>query len=166
MSGVSCYIGLGANLEDPVAQVRRALVALSGLPQTRLVAHSRLYRNPPMGPPDQPDYVNAVACIETKLAPLDLLDGLHAIERDHGRVRHGAKWGARTLDLDMLLYGDRVIRHERLTVPHPGLPERAFVLYPLAEIAPGLDIPGHGAIGSLLEHCPPGDLRPVEPDPS
>jgi 2-amino-4-hydroxy-6-hydroxymethyldihydropteridine diphosphokinase len=146
---VRAYIGLGSNLEDPRRQVRTALVELGALPYTRLVAQSSLYRSDPMGPADQPDYINAVAAIDTLLTPLALLDALLGIERMHGRVRHGTRWGPRTLDLDVLIYGDRIISDTRLAVPHPGIGERAFVLLPLAEIAPNLAIPGHGAVAAL-----------------
>lgn len=154
------WIGLGSNLADPVAQLRRAFEALAAIPHTRLVARSALYRNPPMGPQDQPDYVNAVAQLATGLEPLALLDALQAIENAHGRRRE-RRWGPRTLDLDLLLWGERVIDHPRLTVPHPGLPERPFVLYPLAEIAPELHIPGHGPLTRLLARVDGGGPEPV-----
>jgi 2-amino-4-hydroxy-6-hydroxymethyldihydropteridine diphosphokinase len=102
-----------------------------------------------MGPADQPDYINAVAAIDTLLTPLALLDALLGIERMHGRVRHATRWGPRTLDLDVLVYGDRIITDPRLAVPHPGIVERAFVLLPLAEIAPDLTIPGRGPVAAL-----------------
>ncbi len=148
------FIGLGANLDDPVRHVADALTALGDLPSTRLVRRSGLYRTPPMGPPGQPDYINAVAAIDTGLAALDLLDHLQALERAHGRDRRGERWGPRTLDLDILLFGDRRIDHPRLCVPHAGLHERTFVLYPLAEIAPDLDVPGRGPLHALLALCP------------
>ncbi len=167
MSGVLAYIGLGSNLQDPVDQVARALTALADLPETRCVARSALYASPPMGPQDQPDYINAVACLSTALAPRDLLASLQAIERAHGRVRNGTRWGPRTLDLDILLYGGRQIHEPGLSVPHPGIPERAFVVHPLAEIAPrDLVLPGHGPLALLLSRCPQGDLRRLEPVPA
>lgn len=145
------FVGLGSNLDDPQAQVRSALQALGRLPETRLERASALYRNPPMGPPDQPDYVNAVACLATGLTPLECLAGLQAIERRHGRSRGGGeRWGPRRIDLDLLLWGQQQLALEGLSVPHPGLPQRAFVLYPLAEIEPGLHIPGLGALEGLL----------------
>ncbi len=162
---VTAYIGLGSNLADPRAQLRRAFTALGQLPRSRLLTRSSLYRSAPMGPPDQPHYLNAVAALESGLAPLDLLAGLQAIEAAHQRVR-GERWGPRTLDLDLLLYGDQTIDQATLTVPHPGLYERNFVLYPLAEIAPGLEIPGHGALGELLARCERGSLVVVEKSPS
>ncbi len=146
---IAC-VGLGSNLADPVAQVRRAFAALQRLPDTRLRSRSALYRSAPMGPADQPDYVNAAAVLETRLEPLPLLDALQAIEQAQGRVRDGVRWGPRTLDLDLLLYGERIIEEVRLTVPHPGLAERDFVLIPLREAAgPDLPIPGHGRLGDL-----------------
>nr|VFJ62598.1 MAG: 2-amino-4-hydroxy-6-hydroxymethyldihydropteridinediphosphokinase [Candidatus Kentron sp. DK] len=147
---IGAYIGVGANLGDPVAAVRSGIRALGEMPETRLKAVSNFYRSPPMGPADQPDYINAVAAIETTIEPLALLSALQDIENRHGRVRNGPRWGPRTLDLDILLYGDRQITEEKLTVPHPGLPERAFVLYPLYEIAPCREVPGQGPVWKLL----------------
>lgn len=158
---VQAYVGLGSNLEQPEEQLLRALDELSRLPGTRLSASSGLYRNPPMGPVPQPDYVNAVAALETGLSPLELLDGLQAIEQAHGRVRI-ERWGPRTLDLDLLLYAERVIDEPRLQVPHPGLHERPFVLYPLAEIAPGLIIPGRGSLAEWLAQCPSSGLARID----
>lgn len=115
-----------------------------------------------MGPSGQPDYINAVVEIAVTLPPHDLLDALQAIEAAAGRVRTSERWGPRTLDLDLLLYGDAVISDERLQVPHPGLPLRSFVLYPLHELEPGLRVPGFGTVGEMLGRCPPGDLIPLE----
>lgn len=127
------YIGLGSNLENPVAQVRQALDELDGLPLSSLVAQSSLYATPPLGPQDQPDFINAVAVVKTALSPLSLLDQLQALEQRHRRqrLRH---WGPRTLDLDLLLYGQQTIERPRLRVPHPHMHKRAFVLVPLAEV--------------------------------
>ena len=161
-SASTVYIGLGSNLEGPAKQVRRALKALGRLPQTRLLGVSNLYRNPAIGPGRQPDYVNAVAAIETGLEPHVLLDALQAIEADQGRTRTAVRWQPRTLDLDLLLYGRRVIDDGRLTVPHPHLHERAFVLKPLLDIAPDLHIPGRGDVATLLAGVPHAGLRPVE----
>ena len=116
-----------------------------------------------MGPKDQPDYVNAVMAIETSLAPLDLLDLLQSIESLEGRVRLGERWGPRTLDLDLLLYGEQVIQHPRLVVPHPGLAVREFVLHPLAEILPDLEVPGLGRIRELAEQCPDNGIEVMVP---
>ncbi|MGQ0656555.1 MAG: 2-amino-4-hydroxy-6-hydroxymethyldihydropteridine diphosphokinase [Chromatiales bacterium] len=161
---VRAYIGLGSNLEAPREQVWRALEELAALPQTALVARSSLYRSDPMGPPDQPDYINAAAALDTALMPHALLDALLAIERAHGRVRGPTRWGPRTLDLDLLLYGERQISDGRLTVPHPGIAERAFVLYPLAELDAGLIVPGKGPIKHLLQACPQGGLERLAVD--
>lgn len=149
---VLVWVGLGSNLEQPRTQVRSALNELSRLPDTRLLAESSLYRSAPMGPQDQPAYINAVARLETRLAAEGLLDALQAIENLHGRVRN-ERWGPRTLDLDILLYGSEQFSNSRLTVPHPGMAERSFVLYPMAEIDPGLDIPGLGLLRELLTGC-------------
>jgi 2-amino-4-hydroxy-6-hydroxymethyldihydropteridine diphosphokinase len=146
---VPAYVGLGSNLDDPVAQVRGALATLAEIPHTRLVAHSSLYRNPPMGPAEQPEFVNAVAGLLTSLSAEALLQALNAIEDAHGRRRDGVRWGPRTLDLDLLIYGEMHLESERLTLPHAGLAERPFVLIPLAELAPGLRIPG-GAMAAHL----------------
>ena len=151
MSAVTAYLGLGANLQDPAAQVRRALDELHSIPQSRLLNHSPLYKSPPLGPPGQPDYVNAVAALQTGLEPLTLLAELRAIELRHGRRRDGSRWGPRTLDIDVLLYGERVLDTPELTLPHPGLHERAFVLYPLFDVAPALEVPGRGSVRELRE---------------
>lgn len=156
------YVGLGSNLGDPAAQLRRALRALADLPLTRLHAHSALYRSPPLGGLDQPEYLNAVAALDTCLSAPALLEELFAIERAHGRVRSAARWQSRTLDLDLLLYGAQHIDTALLTVPHPQLGERAFVLYPLQEIAPGLEIPGLGTLDQLLARCPDMPLQRLE----
>jgi 2-amino-4-hydroxy-6-hydroxymethyldihydropteridine diphosphokinase len=151
---VEVYIGLGSNLAEPVAQLAQARQAVAQLPHVRELAFSHLYRSPPMGPQDQPDYVNAAMRIATTLPALDLLHQLQAIENQQGRVRE-RRWGARTLDLDLLLYGDRRIDLPDLIVPHPGIAERAFVLYPLADIAPAdLSIPGFGTLTDCLSACP------------
>ena len=144
------YIGLGSNLGQPVAQLQQALSALAELPQSQLVCCSSFYGSRPMGPQNQPDYVNAVAEMHSSLEPIALLDALQGIEQQHGRLRKGERWGARTLDLDILLYGQHVIRSERLQVPHYGIAEREFVLYPLAEIAPDLVIPPAQPLQALL----------------
>jgi len=156
------FVGVGSNLDDPGRQVREAIAALGRLPQSRLIAASRRYRNPPMGPPGQPDYVNAVAAIDTGLEPLALLDALQDLEAAAGRRRSGGEqWGPRPLDLGLLLYGDHRIQLPRLSVPHPGLPQRAFVLYPLAELDPGLTIPGAGPVSTLLAGVCATALEPL-----
>ncbi|TCD20639.1 2-amino-4-hydroxy-6-hydroxymethyldihydropteridine diphosphokinase [Pseudomonas sp. IC_126] len=149
------YIGLGSNLAEPREQLRGALRALADVPSSRLVAVSSLYASDPLGPPDQPRYNNAVAALDTLLAPLDLLDALQAIEKAQGRERKAERWGPRTLDLDILLFGDRLLNEPRLTVPHYHLHARAFVLYPLAEIAPQhLQLPDGRNLADLLAACP------------
>jgi len=155
------FIGLGSNLADPQQQVRSAQKALKTLPMTQWVASSSLYKSPPMGPQDQPDYINAVVELETILSPHDLLDCLQQIEQQQGRVR-ARHWGERTLDLDLLLYGDEIIADDRLHVPHPGIAQRAFVIYPLAEIDADIVIPEKGAISELLLSCPRDGLERIE----
>ena len=148
---VLAYVGIGSNLADPRAQVRSALAALAGLAGCRFGRRSSLYATRPVGPVEQPEFVNAVASLATGLAPLDLLAALQGIERDHGRVRDGTRWGPRTLDLDLLLVGELQLQTPELELPHPEMARRAFVLVPLAEIAPaGLLIPGQGSLGELL----------------
>ncbi|WP_210398104.1 2-amino-4-hydroxy-6-hydroxymethyldihydropteridine diphosphokinase [Motiliproteus sediminis] len=154
------FIGLGSNLDDPAHQVRTALDELKSLPDTTLTATSRLYRSDPVGPPGQPDYINAVALLHTGLEAEALLDALQALEAEHQRVR-GERWGPRTLDLDILLYGNRVISTPRLTVPHSHLDQRSFVLYPLREIAPQLVLPDGRSIDALCARCPMGTLEPI-----
>jgi len=148
------YIGLGSNLATPEIQINTARNAITALPEVSEVAFSSLYRSPPMGPQDQPDYINAVMAITTALPAIQLLRQLQQIELDHGRVRKDERWGARTLDLDILLYGQQMIDQPDLIVPHYGLKERAFVLYPLQEIAPDLEVPGQGTMTELLASCP------------
>ena len=143
------YIGLGSNLEDPRQQVRRALARLGELPRTRLIASSRLYGSTPFGPVPQPPYVNAVAGLLTQLLPLELLHALRDVEAAFGRPAVHEKWGPRVLDLDLLVYGRVRQESPGLTLPHPGIVERNFVLYPLAEIAPELDVPGLGRVAEL-----------------
>lgn len=150
----TAYIGLGSNLEDPRAQVERALEALARLHRSELLRCSPLYRSAPMGPADQPDYVNTVAALRTGLSPLDLLDALQEIEKAQGRQRGPQRWGPRTLDLDVLLYGESIVESPRLTVPHPGLTERNFVLVPLFDIAPDLILPDGRRLAALAETCP------------
>lgn len=134
-----CYIGLGSNLENPVNQLRQALQALARLPLSHLVSASSLYATPPVGPQDQPDFINAVAALETRLSPLALLDQLQALEQRHRRRRQ-RHWGPRTLDLDLLLYAQQLCTSPRLRVPHQHMHERAFVLVPLHELAPTLTL--------------------------
>lgn len=143
------FIALGANLGDPAATIRAAFEALDKLPESRLLATSELYRTAPVGITEQPEFVNAAARIETGLAPEALLDALLAIEHRFGRIR-AERNGPRTLDLDVLLYDDLVLDTPRLTLPHPRLHLRAFVLYPLADLAPDLALPGRGSLAAWL----------------
>ena len=143
------YIGLGSNLDDPRSQIRQALVQLDSIPGTRVTARSSLYRTTPVGLLQQPDFINAVASVQTTLKPRALLSALLAVENRQGR-RRTIRDAPRTLDLDLLLYAEQVLDQEGLTLPHPRLHERAFVLAPLAEIAPGAVVPGHGRVVDLL----------------
>ena len=155
------YIGLGSNLDDPQRQLKQALEAIEKLTSVKVIAVSSLYRSQPMGPQDQPDYVNAVCSIETSLLPLQLLDELQTIELAQGRIREGERWGPRTLDLDILLYGGKTITSDRLNIPHPGMLERNFVLWPLHEIAPDLIIPERGPLAAFLEKIDKQGLEAV-----
>jgi len=147
------FVGLGANLGQPASQLQAAVLALAALPGTQVKKVSSFYRSAAIGPAGQPDYCNAVAQLDTALEPLLLLDALQAIETAAGRVR-GERWGARVLDLDLLLHGDTVCNSERLTLPHPELAQRAFVLGPLAEIAPDSVIPGCGKAQEVMRRLP------------
>lgn len=155
---IPAYIGLGSNLQEPIRQLRVALGAIARLPSSQLVRVSSAYRSPAVGPGEQPDYLNAVLRLDTALQPAELLRALQAIEHSRGRVRT-VRWGPRSLDLDILLYGDRQIATPALTIPHPGLQSRNFVLYPLAEICgPNLVLPDGKELGTLISRCPRGDL--------
>ncbi|KLD63617.1 2-amino-4-hydroxy-6-hydroxymethyldihydropteridine diphosphokinase [Dyella japonica] len=144
------YIALGSNLGDAQAQVLGAFAALDALPQTRLLARSPLYLTPPWGVLEQPPFINAVAQIDTALTPHELLDALLKVERAAGRVRDGERWGPRTLDLDVLHMDGVALSDDRLTLPHPRMAERAFVLLPLNDLAPALALPGQGKVADLL----------------
>ncbi|WP_262662534.1 2-amino-4-hydroxy-6-hydroxymethyldihydropteridine diphosphokinase [Vibrio alginolyticus] len=148
---ITAYIAVGSNLADPVSQAKQAIEALKTLPKSEFVQASSLYSSIPMGPQNQPDYINAVVSINTSLTPIELLNCTQAIEQEQGRVRKDERWGPRTLDLDIVLYGNEVINSERLIVPHYGMKEREFVLYPLAEIAPSLQLPDGTEVSELLE---------------
>ncbi|EHZ2537696.1 2-amino-4-hydroxy-6-hydroxymethyldihydropteridine diphosphokinase [Vibrio parahaemolyticus] len=156
---ITAYIAVGSNLADPVSQAQQAIEALKTLPNSKFVQASSLYSSTPMGPQNQPDYINAVVAIKTNLTPLELLDCTQAIEQEQGRVRKDERWGPRTLDLDIVLYGNEVINSERLIVPHYGMREREFVLYPLAEIAPSLQLPDGTEVSELLEQVDRNGLR-------
>ncbi len=154
MTDTLVYIGLGANLAEPVQQLERAVAALQNVPSSALVKVSGFYSSKPMGPQDQPDYVNAVAALATSLSAEDLLTQLQRIELEQGRQRKDERWGARTLDLDILLFGDEMIQTERLTVPHYGMKVREFVLYPLAELDSELVLPDGTVLNELLQTVP------------
>jgi 2-amino-4-hydroxy-6-hydroxymethyldihydropteridine diphosphokinase len=159
------YIGLGSNLEEPKQQIKNAVVELKSLPHSQYVKDSGLYLSKPMveegvQAEDQPDYYNAVVLIETDLAPTELLDHLQAIENRQGRVRD-QHWGPRTIDLDVLLYGQQQINNERLQVPHSGMCEREFVLYPLQRLNAEINIPGHGMLKQTIKKCPENGMKYV-----
>lgn len=159
-TAVRCYIGLGSNLDNPLQHIEQAFSELAELEHCRLVNASPIYRSAPVGPQDQPDFINAVAEIETTLEAHKLLDQLQGLEQKHQRVRE-RHWGPRTLDLDLLLYGNSQINTERLCVPHAFMHERSFVLYPLADIAPDLIMPNDETLSSLLVACPMGSLTKI-----
>jgi 2-amino-4-hydroxy-6-hydroxymethyldihydropteridine diphosphokinase len=150
---VTACIGLGSNLDDPAAQVRAGIAALDALAGSRVLSCSALYRTAPVGVAAQPDFINAVCLLETSLDAASLMRALLEVERRHGRVRGAEKGGPRTLDLDLLLYGEEILDSPEVTVPHPRLHERAFVLAPLAELAPDLVVPGRGPVRALLAAC-------------
>jgi 2-amino-4-hydroxy-6-hydroxymethyldihydropteridine diphosphokinase len=153
------YIALGSNLGDPLAQLKAAVAALARLPRSRLARLSRVYRSAAVGPGSQPDYLNAAALLITALPPMPLLRALQAIETGQGRVRSG-RWTARTLDLDLLLYGDLTIDTPELQVPHPRMARRNFVLYPLLDIGGrNLQLPDGTDLGTLTLECPRGELE-------
>lgn len=156
------YVGLGSNLKDPAAQLARAVMELSRLPRTTLLAQSPFYASRPVGPQDQPDFVNGAVQLCTGLSPHQLLDHLQAIEQAHGRerLRH---WGPRTLDLDVLLFGSHVINDSRLTVPHAELANRDFALQPLLDLNPELQLPDGRRIDQLRAQCPDNQLRKLPP---
>jgi len=151
------FIGLGSNLAQPFVQVKQALAALSRLPETRLLSDSGYFKSKPMGPQDQPDYVNAVAWLETSLEPVVLLNYLQGVEKRQGRVRK-QHWGARTIDLDILLYGGRIINQPRLKIPHQGICERDFVYLPLLKLLPDITVPGYGKLKNVVQER--GELNP------
>ena len=159
VSQVRSFIALGSNLQEPRFQVERGLGLIGETRGVELVAFSGLYSTDPMGPADQPAYINAVCEILTRMTAEQLLDSLQSIEQQSGRQRDGVRWGPRTLDLDILLYGDDGLTSERLTIPHPGLLERSFVLIPLLEIAAEIDVPGKGAAADFLHQVTDYGIR-------
>lgn len=155
------FIALGSNLDDPLSRIDTAFRALAGLSRTRLIKRSPSYRNSAIGPGRQPDYVNAVAELITGLGPIDLLHAVQDIEAAQGRERNAERWASRVIDLDILLYGDIEMRDDRLTLPHPEMHRRRFVLQPLSDIAPELEIPGRGPLRDLLEQAPAHGLTRI-----
>lgn len=155
------YIGIGSNQAQPIAQAKQAITALNNITGTRLISCSSLYCSAPMGPQDQPDYINAVAKLETTLSAIELLDALQDIEQSQGRVRKENRWGPRTLDLDIILYADQTINSERLIIPHYGMQDREFVLYPLFEIAPELQLPNGTSLSEILKGCDKNGLTTI-----
>jgi 2-amino-4-hydroxy-6-hydroxymethyldihydropteridine diphosphokinase len=156
------FIGLGSNLQEPAAQLARAVAELAALPDTKLIAQSPFYASSPVGPQDQPNFVNGAAWLSTGLDPHTLLDQLQAIEKAHGRERL-MHWGPRTLDLDLLIFGNHVLNDARLTVPHRELPNRDFVLQPLLDLKPDLALPEGTEIATLRAQCPDNRLRKLPP---
>ncbi|KEI73278.1 2-amino-4-hydroxy-6-hydroxymethyldihydropteridine diphosphokinase [Endozoicomonas elysicola] len=146
----TAYVALGSNLEQPELQLQRAVDNIDSAPHIAVSACSRLYRSDPVGPPGQPDYCNAVVAVNTTLKPVQLLDALQSIEKAHGRVR-SVRWGPRTLDLDIILFGNHTIESERLTVPHYQMHVRNFVLCPLLDVAPDLELPDGTALKSMVD---------------
>ena len=159
---IDVFVGLGSNLADPAAQLGRAIAELAALPNTTLVAQSPFYASKPVGPQDQPDYVNGAAWLNTSLAPHVLLDHLQNIEQAHDRERL-QHWGPRTLDLDVLLFGQQTLNDDRLTVPHAQLSQRDFALQPLLDLNPKLTLPDGTALALLRRQCPDNQLRKLPP---
>lgn len=157
---IPAFIGLGSNLDRPEQQVLAAIRELAVLPQSRLIVTSSLYRSTPLGPQDQPDFINAVVKLETGLPAADLLGQLQQLERQHGRTRT-VHWGPRTLDLDLLLYADMIIDTDTLSVPHPQISLRGFVLEPLLEIEPAVAIPGLGPAREIYRQLAAAPLQKV-----
>lgn len=159
---IDAFIGLGSNLDDPAGQLALAVSELAKLPGTELVRQSPFYASRPVGPPDQPDFINGAVWLSTELAPHALLDHLQAIEQAHGRERL-QHWGPRTLDLDLLIYGNQTLQDERLTIPHRELAHRDFVLQPLLDLKPDLTLPDGTTAASLRAQCPDNRLRRLTP---
>jgi 2-amino-4-hydroxy-6-hydroxymethyldihydropteridine diphosphokinase len=159
------YVGVGSNLGDPADQVRGALRALSGLPEVCCVSSSSLYGSKPLGPQAQPDYVNAAAGLLTRLEPLSLLQQLRALEQRLGRDPAHVRWGPRRIDLDLLVYGQQRCEDPQLTLPHPGIVQRNFVLYPLLDIAAELNVPGWGRVAELAARADPAGIWRLDGKP-
>lgn len=159
------YVGLGSNLDEPATQIERALAALSVLPQTRLLRVSSLYGSKPLGPLVQPDYVNAAAALLTQLHAPEFFQALRALERELGRGPVRMRWGPRRIDLDLLVFGDQRVDSPTLQLPHPGIAQRNFVLYPLRELAPDLWVPGCGRVAQLAAQVEPSGIWRLQPQP-
>ncbi|MET0498170.1 MAG: 2-amino-4-hydroxy-6-hydroxymethyldihydropteridine diphosphokinase [Steroidobacteraceae bacterium] len=155
------YVALGSNLDEPREQIAHAFDELAKLADCRLIARSRLYATRPLGPQDQPDFVNAVAGMLTQLEPSALLERLQSIEKAMGKQSPNERWGARRIDLDLIVFGNQTIQEPALQVPHPGVPTRNFVLYPLLDIAPELSIPGHGRVADLALRVGSDGIAPL-----
>ena len=162
MQEVEAFIGIGSNLEDPQSQIINAFQELQELPNIQVLLKSSLYQSKPMGPNDQPDFINAIVKISTTLQPHELLNELQNIEERHLRKRQTERWGPRTLDLDIILYGDQQIDTKQLQIPHSGMAEREFVLIPLQEIEADLIIPGKGTLRELIERLPRYELKKID----
>ena len=158
ISTTIAYIGLGSNLSEPIKQVLQAINAIKSIKLSNVVSVSSLYLSKPMGPQDQDDYINGVLALETSLCAIALLDALQTIENKAGRVRKENRWGARILDLDIILFGNEIIQSTRLTVPHYGMTEREFVLIPLTEIAPNLHLPDGRSVTLLSQNMARNDM--------
>ncbi|HEY2417521.1 MAG TPA: 2-amino-4-hydroxy-6-hydroxymethyldihydropteridine diphosphokinase [Steroidobacteraceae bacterium] len=158
------YVGLGSNLDEPATQVRRALKALAELPQTRLVRCSSLYRSTPMGPVTQPDFINAAAGLLTQWQASQFFGALRTLERELGRTAPHERWGPRRIDLDLLLFAQVRQEGPELQLPHPGIVNRNFVLYPLAEVAPELPVPGCGRVAELAARVSPNGIWRLDGD--
>lgn len=158
---ITAFIGLGSNLQSPAAQLQRCVDALAQLPESKLVAVSPFYGSAAIGPGQQPDYVNAVAQIDTTLSPQALLTALQQVEQQQGRERGPERWLPRTLDLDILLYGDQVVNQPHLHIPHPRMCERNFVLLPLQDLAPALRLPDGRCVRDLVQGCDRNGIWPL-----
>ena len=158
---VPAYVALGSNLDSPLEQVTAAFEQLARLPNCELISRSRLYRSAPLGPQDQPEFVNAVAGMLCRISARELLTQLKDIEKSMGRGTPVVRWGPRRIDLDLLVYGAERIEEPGLSIPHPGVPDRNFVLYPLLDIAPDLLIPGHGRVRDLAGRVAAAGLEPL-----
>jgi 2-amino-4-hydroxy-6-hydroxymethyldihydropteridine diphosphokinase len=162
MYSVPAYIAIGSNLDTPAQQVGTAFERLAHIEGCQLISRSKLYRTAPLGPQDQPEFVNAAAGILCRITAHELLAALQAIEKSMGRGKPVVRWGPRRIDLDLLVYGSERIAEPHLTIPHPGVPARNFVLYPLLDIAPDLLVPGHGRVRDLAGRVGAAGLAPLE----